>query len=89
MVWDIGTYELLGGDHAAGNLKLRFSGKKLKGEWHLFKIRSDDGKPVWLVAKSGEAAKPFTEFQQTRSVLTRRTMGSIAKSGKEWISHRR
>ena len=40
MVWDIGTYELLGGDYAAGSLKLMLHGKKLNGEWHMFKIRS-------------------------------------------------
>ena len=89
MVWDIGTYELLGGSHASGNLKIRFAGKKLKGEWHLFKIRSDDDKPMWLLAKSGRAAKPFTDYQENRSVLTRRTMESIAKSGVAWVSDRR
>ena len=89
MVWDIGRYELLGGSHASGNLKIRFAGKKLKGEWHLFKIRSDDDKPMWLVAKSGRAAKPFTDYQENRSVLTRRTMESIAESGKTWVSDRR
>ena len=89
MVWDIGTYELLGGSHASGNLKIRFAGKKLKGEWHLFRIRSDDAKPTWLLAKSGKAAKPFTDYQENRSVLTRRTMESIAKSGVEWVSDRR
>lgn len=80
MVWDLGTYELLGGDHASGNLKIRFAGKKLKGEWHLFKIRSDEDKPMWLVAKSGRAAKPFSPFQENRSVLSRRTMEGIAKA---------
>ena len=84
MVWDLGTYELLGGDHASGNLKLRFAGKKLKGEWHLFRIRSDEDKPMWLVAKSGRAAKPFTPFQENRSVLSRRTMEGIARTGDEW-----
>jgi len=88
MVWDIGTYELLGGGHASGNLKIRFAGKKLKGEWHLFKIRSDDDKPVWLLTKSGRAAKPFTDFQENRSALTRRSMESIAKSGETWVSGR-
>ncbi len=80
MVWDIGTYELLGGSHGAGNLKLRLAGKKLRGEWHLFKIRGDEAKPTWLVAKSGVAAKPLTAFQQTRSVLTRRTLAGIART---------
>src|ERR1700679_3235356 len=51
MVWDIGTYALLGGDYASGNLKLLLAGQKLKGEWHLFKIRRHEGKDVWLIAK--------------------------------------
>jgi bifunctional non-homologous end joining protein LigD len=79
MVWDIGTYEVLGGGYASGNLKLRLAGKKLKGEWHLFKIRSDDEKDVWLIAKSGKAAKPITARQDNSSVLTRRSMARIAK----------
>ncbi len=81
MVWDIGTYELLGGSHASGNLKLRLAGKKLRGEWHLFKIRSEEEKPTWLVAKSGEAAPPLSDFQETRSVLSRRTLAGIARAG--------
>lgn len=87
MVWDIGTYELLGGDYDDGNLKLYLSGKKLKGEWHLFKIRSDDDKPVWLIAKSGKAAKPITLRQDDSSVLTRRSMARIAKDNDaQWQS---
>ena len=74
MVWDIGTYELLGGSYEAGDLKLRLSGKKLKGEWHLFKIRSEGGKDVWLIAKSGTAAPTITPRQDDSSVLTRRSM---------------
>jgi bifunctional non-homologous end joining protein LigD len=88
MVWDIGTYEVLGGSHASGNLKLRLSGKKLKGEWHLFKIRSNDGKDVWLIAKSGKAAKPLTVRQDDSSVLTRRSMARIARDNDaQWQSH--
>jgi bifunctional non-homologous end joining protein LigD len=87
MVWDIGTYELLGGDYASGNLKLMFSGKKLKGEWHMFKIRSNDGKDVWLIAKSGRAAKPISARQDDSSVLTRRSMARIAKDNDaQWQS---
>src|SRR3954471_14605104 len=68
MVWDIGTYELLGGSHAKGDLKLRLHGKKLKGEWHIFRIRSDESKPMWLLAKSGTPAKPLTPRQDDSSV---------------------
>jgi bifunctional non-homologous end joining protein LigD len=89
MVWDIGTYEVLGGDYASGNLKLRLAGKKLKGEWHLFKIRSNDGKDVWLIARSGAAAKPITARQDDSSVLTRRSMARIAKDNDaQWKSKR-
>jgi bifunctional non-homologous end joining protein LigD len=78
MVWDIGTYELLGGAYDDGNLKVRFAGKKLRGDWHLFKICSEDGKDVWLVAKSGAAAPPITATQDDTSVLTARSMAQIA-----------
>lgn len=87
MVWDIGTYELLGGDYASGSLKLMLHGKKLKGEWHMFKIRSERGKDVWLIAKSQKSAKPLTARQEDRSVLTRRSMARIAKDNNaQWQS---
>jgi bifunctional non-homologous end joining protein LigD len=79
MVWDFGTYELLGGDYAAGSLKIRLAGKKLKGEWHLFRIRRDRGKDVWLIAKSGQPAKPISLRQDDTSALSRRSMARIAR----------
>ncbi|MBC7366160.1 MAG: hypothetical protein H7343_04995 [Undibacterium sp.] len=79
MVWDLGTYELLAGSVGEGRLKLVLHGKKLEGEWHIFKIRSDGKKDVWLIAKSGVAAKAFTARQQDRSVLTQRSMSRIAR----------
>ena len=87
MVWDLGTYELLHGSIGEGSLKLVLHGKKLKGEWHMFKIRSDEGKDVWLMAKSGRAAKPITARQDDRSVLTRRSMARIASDNDaQWKS---
>jgi len=89
MVWDIGTYRLLGGSHGEGSLKLHLAGRKLKGEWHMFKIRSQDGKDVWLIAKSGVAAKPITARADDRSVLTRRSMARIARDNDaSWQSGR-
>lgn len=79
MVWDLGTYELLSGSLASGSLKLMLHGKKLNGEWHMFKIRSQDGKDVWLIAKSGSAAKLISARQEDRSVLTGRSMTRIAR----------
>jgi bifunctional non-homologous end joining protein LigD len=87
MVWDIGTYELLGGNLGKGDLKLRLHGKKLKGEWHIFRIRSEEKKPVWLVAKSGVPHKALSARQENSSVLTRRTMEKIASDhDREWKS---
>ena len=79
MVWDTGTYKLLGGGYEKGDLKVLLRGKKLKGEWHLFKIRTERGKDVWLVVKAGEAAKAPTARQEDSSVLTRRSMARIAR----------
>jgi bifunctional non-homologous end joining protein LigD len=87
MVWDIGTYEILGGSYGSGQLKLMLHGKKLKGEWHIFRIRSDDEKPVWLVVKSKTAAKPISPRQDNSSVLTRRSMERIAQDNDaQWKS---
>ena len=85
MVWDRGTYELLGGNFGKGDLKLRLHGKKLKGDWHIFRIRSEEKKPVWLVIKSGQAMKPLSARQEDSSVVTRRSMARIAKDNDtEW-----
>jgi bifunctional non-homologous end joining protein LigD len=79
MVWDTGKYDLLGGDYADGDLKLMLRGKKLVGEWHMFKIRSEGGKDVWLITKSGRPAKSLSARQEDSSVLTRRSMARIAR----------
>ncbi len=89
MVWDVGTYEILGGNYAKGDLKLLLSGKKLKGEWHIFRIKSDDEKPVWLIQKSGKAAKAISAVQDDKSVLTGRTMVQIGEARDAvWKSNR-
>ncbi len=90
MVWDIGTYEMLSGSHAEGDMKLRLAGKKIKGEWHLFRIRSDDDKPVWLIAKSKVPAKAISARAEDQSVLTRRSMAKIASDNDaQWPSRPR
>ena len=87
MVWDIGTYELLGGSYEKGDLKLRLHGRKLKGEWHLFRIRSDETKPVWLILKSGGDAAAISARRDDMSALTRRSMARIAKDNDaQWQS---
>lgn len=89
MVWDIGTYELIGGDFGKGDLKLHLHGRKLKGEWHMFRIKSPDEKPVWLIIKGGEPMKPPGARREDQSVLTKRSMAQIAKANdRQWQSDR-
>ena len=89
MVWDIGTYEIVSGNWHKGDLKLSLSGKKLKGEWHIFRIKSDERKPVWLIIKGGEPMKALSARQEDSSVLTRRSMAKIASDNDaEWQSRR-
>jgi bifunctional non-homologous end joining protein LigD len=62
MVWDVGKYELLNGDDPvkqleAGRLKLRLDGKKLRGEFNLFRLGGRDNQ--WLLVKGkDEFAEP-------------------------------
>jgi bifunctional non-homologous end joining protein LigD len=87
MVWDIGTYELLGGNYSSGNLKLLLRGKKLRGEWHMFKIRPEGGKDVWLIAKSKVPAKAVGPRQEDSSAISRRSMARIAEDNdSQWTS---
>lgn len=78
MVWDIGTYELLDGEHSKGNLKFLLHGTKLDGEWHIFRIKSDESKPMWLIVKAGKATKPISAKRDDQSALSKRTMAQIA-----------
>lgn len=90
MVWDLGTYQLLGGSHESGDLKLNLAGKKLKGEWHLFRIKSDSAKPMWLIKRSGKNARAIGAKRDDESVLTGRTMDQIATGkSKVWSSKRK
>src|SRR5262245_60746733 len=80
MVWDIGTFEIIDGNYWKGDLKLWLSGKKLKGEWHIFRIKSEGDKPLWLIQKAKQPAKTITAKQERTSVLSGRTMEQIAKA---------
>jgi bifunctional non-homologous end joining protein LigD len=89
MVWDIGTYEVLEGSYEKGKLALLLNGKKLRGEWHIFRIRSDESKPVWLIIKSDKPMKPLSARSEDQSVLTRRSMAKIAADNDaQWQSKR-
>ncbi len=96
MLWDEGTWEPIGNperDLKRGNLTFNLHGKRLKGRWHLVRLRGnrpgDAKRENWLLIKGkdefadkhGDAA---TEKYQ-KSVVSDRTMEAIAKrSGRSW-----
>ncbi|MBV9007593.1 MAG: non-homologous end-joining DNA ligase [Verrucomicrobia bacterium] len=51
MVWDIGTYEVVDGNYWKGALRVYLTGKKLKGEWMLNRLESEDKKTRWLLQR--------------------------------------
>ena len=84
MVWDTGTYQVLGGEplEQLKNGKIHFvlNGNKLKGEWTLVRMRPRPGKrkPQWLLLKSGEDHPEIPPEFEDRSVLSGRSMEEIA-----------
>src|SRR5688500_6556273 len=93
MLWDHGTYEAVTGDplegYRKGKLHIRMSGKTLKGEWTLVRMRSEAGKEPWLLIKSGEDMKAISARRDDQSVLSGKTMKQIATAqGRVWQSNR-
>ena len=99
MVWDTGTWEPLGDEHAMlskGDLKFQLNGEKLKGEFVLAKMRSrrpgSKGTEWLLIKKKDDAMKPgFNIDKLDYSVLTKRSLSEIAgdEGSDEWQSNRK
>jgi len=95
MVWDLGSYEVSGGDPLqalkSGKLHLTLRGKKLKGEWTLVRMRprEHDTKPQWLLLKSGDDLSEISARSDDQSILTKRSMAKIAgDNDAQWQSNR-
>jgi bifunctional non-homologous end joining protein LigD len=93
MVWDIGEYQMLGGQPMEawkqGMLHMRFAGKKMKGEWTLVRTRMQGGKNQWLLLKSGPKDVKISAKMDDTSAISGRSMAQIAKAkDKEWQSNR-
>ena len=103
MIWDRGTWAPEGDPHkgyAKGHLEFTLKGKKLRGRWHLVRMkprdRRDQGHDNWLLikAKDEEAKKGRNaDILKTEpsSATTGRSMDEIAggKGGKRvWHSNR-
>ena len=101
MLWDTGTWEPLGDPHKMlrdGRLHFRLHGAKLKGEWHLVRMRGSprEKRANWLLIKSHDSAERSGDAdrllkKRARSVKTGRNLDEIAadKAGKQWSSKKR
>ena len=85
MLWDHGTYELLGTDPELkqlerGDVKFRLHGEKLTGEFALVLMRGRGKGNEWLLIKKkdGAAVPGWNVEDHARSVLTGRTQQEIA-----------
>jgi len=86
MLWDRGTYELLGDKSAQeqlarGDFKFRLHGEKLKGEFAIVHMKVRGKGNDWLLIKKKDAeARPGWDIEQfAYSVATGRTQQEIAK----------
>ncbi len=86
MLWDRGTFELIGEESGAeqisrGDLKFHLHGEKLKGTFALVHMKGRGKGNDWLIIKKrDEFAVPGWDIEgHARSVLTGRTQEEIAK----------
>src|ERR1051325_10711733 len=94
MLWDAGSYSVLDEDplraYHKGKIRFSLSGKKLKGEWTLVRMRGPEepGKEPWLLIKSGEDVRPISARRDDQSVVSGKTMRQIAEAnGQGWQSN--
>ncbi|MBV8905984.1 MAG: hypothetical protein JOZ22_20295 [Acidobacteriia bacterium] len=86
MLWDRGTWELLGDKKGAeqlarGDLKFRLHGEKLSGEFALVRMKGRKGNEWLLIKKRDESAVPGWDIENhAYSVLSGRSQEEIAKN---------
>ncbi|HEX6897542.1 MAG TPA: DNA polymerase ligase N-terminal domain-containing protein, partial [Bryobacteraceae bacterium] len=87
MLWDRGTFELLGdapgqAQIERGDLKFRLHGEKLRGEFALVQMRNRGKGNEWLLIKKkdAEAKASWNIEDYAHSVLTGRTQQEIAEN---------
>src|SRR3954451_3373636 len=99
MIWDRGRWIPEGDPHrgyAKGKLDFILEGHKLRGRWHLVRMRKRPGErqEPWLLIKANDDAArrpkdPDILEEKDRSVVSRRTIEGIAKAGGAvWQSNR-
>ena len=94
MLWDRGIWQPLGNperDYARGNLTFILKGKRLKGRWHLVRLRSsrsgNSKRDNWLLIKGKDdyvhADGDWALKKYQRSVVSRRGMEGIARGSRK------
>jgi bifunctional non-homologous end joining protein LigD len=87
MVWDQGTFEPLSDDPIkeldSGKLHFVLSGKKLKGEWYLVRLR---GGNEWLLIRAKEDMRAVTKKMDDTSALSGKSMKEIEGGNRVWGS---
>ncbi len=96
MLWDRGTWAPVGDAHkglAKGHLEFTLDGEKLRGLWHLVRIKGKPGekRENWLLIKGEDdwaRAPDAVDVQEEMplSVSTGRTMDAIATEAPGWSS---
>src|SRR5215212_5407084 len=100
IVWDEGTYEpmnveglnreeqekLLLKQLYAGDLKIHMKGKKIKGNYALFRLKKDE-KSWLLVKKDDEYASEEEVIRQNKSVKSGKTLAQIAEHNGVEVKH--
>src|SRR5215471_12534399 len=85
MLWDRGTYDLLGDapaeqQLARGDFKFHLNGEKLRGDFALVRMKRGKGNEWLLLKKKDDFAQPGWDTEDhARSVLTDRTQEEIAQ----------
>src|SRR5215467_14192623 len=86
MVWDRGTFTVIGEQNASkqiekGEIKFDLNGEKLKGSFVLVKLKQSEKGNEWLMIKHKDAAEDsaYEIDRHDGSVLTGRTIDEIAQ----------
>jgi bifunctional non-homologous end joining protein LigD len=87
MVWDHGTFETPSEDALkelkGGKLHFTLSGKKLRGEWYLVRLRDDN---QWLLIKGGSDMGLISKKLEDTSARSGKSMAELGQNGAVWQS---
>ena len=96
LIWDRGTWTPTGDPHkglAKGHLDFELSGEKLKGRWHLVRMRGKPGEKHenWLLIKGDDEfaraeGEPDILEQQPELAASGREIAEVAKESPGWSS---